>query len=236
MRPEIQALRGVAVLLVVVFHLWPGAAPGGFVGVDVFFVISGFLITGQLLRDVERTGRVSLTRFWARRVRRILPAALVVLAACALLTKAYVPQTRWGESFAEIAASALYVENWHLAEAAVDYQAAGDAPSPVRHFWSLSVEEQFYLVWPVLIVLALVAGRRWIGPALGAVTVISFAWSLHATATDPSAAYFVTPARAWEFGAGALLAVAAPISGRSTAVRAALGWAGGAAILSAAFL
>ena len=206
-RPEIQVLRGVAVLLVVVYHLWPSTLPGGFVGVDVFFVISGFLITGQLVREVRRTGSVSLAGFWARRARRILPAALVVLAFCALATKAVVPQTNWGDFFAEITASTLYVENWHLADAAVDYQALDDAPSPVRHFWSLSVEEQFYLVWPLLILLALLAGRRWIPVVLGGVTVASLAWSLHKTATDPAAAYFVTPARAWEFGIGGLLAL-----------------------------
>ena len=226
MRPEIQALRGVAVLLVVVYHLWPGALPGGFVGVDVFFVISGFLITGQIVREVDRTGRLSLAGFWARRARRILPAALVVLAFCALATKAVVPETQWGEFFGEITASTAYVENWHLASAAVDYQAADDAPSPVRHFWSLSVEEQFYVVWPVLILLALLAGRRWIGPALAAVTLASFAWSLHKTASDPAAAYFVTPARAWEFGVGGLLALVPPTGWRSRA----LSWAGVAAI------
>ncbi|HEX8085382.1 MAG TPA: acyltransferase family protein [Solirubrobacteraceae bacterium] len=208
MRSEIQALRGIAVLAVVVYHLWPDALPGGFVGVDVFFVISGFLITGQLAREVDRTGRLSLSGFWARRARRILPAALVVLAFCALATKAIVPETRWGQFFGEITASTAYVENWQLADVAVDYQAADDAPSPVRHFWSLSVEEQFYVVWPLLVLLALAAARRRIGLVLGAVTAASFAWSLHKTATDPAAAYFVTPARAWEFGVGGLLALA----------------------------
>jgi peptidoglycan/LPS O-acetylase OafA/YrhL len=207
MRPEIQALRGIAVLAVVVYHLWPAALPGGFVGVDVFFVISGFLITGQIVREVERTGRLSLAGFWARRARRILPSALAVLAACALATKATVPETRWDGFFGEIAASAAYVENWHLADAAVDYQALDDAPSPVRHFWSLSVEEQFYVVWPLLVLLALVLVRGRIALVLGVVTAASFAWSLHKTATDPAAAYFVTPARAWEFGAGGLLAL-----------------------------
>ncbi|HEX8119942.1 MAG TPA: acyltransferase family protein [Solirubrobacteraceae bacterium] len=207
MRPEIQALRGVAVLVVVVFHFWPGALPGGFVGVDVFFVISGFLITGQLWREARGSGRVSLTGFWARRARRILPAALVVLAFCAFATKAVVPETQWGQFFGEIAASTAYVENWHLADAAVDYQALDDAPSPVRHFWSLSVEEQFYLVWPLLIGLALLAGRRRIPLVLGGVTLASLAWSIHKTGTDPQAAYFVTPTRAWELGAGGLLAL-----------------------------
>ena len=231
MRPEIQALRGIAVLTVVVYHLWPGALPGGFVGVDVFFVISGFLITGQIVREARRTGSVSLAAFWARRAKRILPAALVVLAACALATKATVPETQWDQFFAEITASTAYLENWHLAGAAVDYQALDDAPSPVRHFWSLSVEEQFYLVWPLLILLALVVLRGRIGLVLGAVTAASFAWSLHKTATDPAAAYFVTPARAWEFGVGGLLALLPATARPSRALSA----AGLAAIALASF-
>ncbi|MGH2840935.1 MAG: acyltransferase family protein, partial [Solirubrobacteraceae bacterium] len=152
-RPEIQALRAVAVMTVVIFHLWPDTLPGGFVGVDVFFAISGFLITLHLLREVERTGRVSIAGFWARRARRILPAALVVLLFCVVMTLAIVPQIHWDQSFREIRASTLYVENWQLAADAVDYQAQDNAPSSVQHFWSLSAEEQFYLVWPVLIVL-----------------------------------------------------------------------------------
>ena len=231
MRPEIQALRGIAVLTVVVYHLWPGTLPGGFVGVDVFFVISGFLITGQIVREAGRTGRVSLAGFWARRARRILPAALVVLAACALATKATVPETQWDQFFEEITASTAYLENWHLADAAVDYQALDDAPSPVRHFWSLSVEEQFYLVWPVLILFALVVLRGRIALVLGAVTAASFAWSLHKTATDPAAAYFVTPTRAWEFGVGGLLALLPAAAARPSR---ALALAGLAAVTVAA--
>src|SRR3954454_22690792 len=145
-RPEIQALRALAVSLVVVFHFWPRALPGGFVGVDVFFVISGFLITSQLLR-----GDVSVSAFWARRARRILPAALFVLLACALVTAAFVPTVRWEQFFADIRWSALYAQNSHLAHSAVDYFAAADAPSPVHHYWSLSVEEQFFVVLPVLV-------------------------------------------------------------------------------------
>jgi SGNH domain (fused to AT3 domains)/Acyltransferase family len=143
--------------------------------------------------------------------------------------KATVPETQWGGFFGEIAASTAYVENWHLAEAAVDYQALDDAPSPVRHFWSLSVEEQFYVVWPLLIVLALLLGRR-IALVLGAVTLASFAWALHKTATDPAAAYFVTPARAWEFGVGGLLALVPQRTSRalSLAGLAAIGTAAGA--------
>ena len=232
MRPEIQALRAVAVLLVLVFHAWPSALPGGFVGVDVFFVVSGFLITSHLLREVDRTGRVALGAFWARRARRILPAASFVLLVCALATLWLVPVVYWEQFFAEIRASILYVENWHLSAAAVDYLAADDRPSPVQHFWSLSAEEQFYLAWPVLILGALAATRRRSGIAivLFTVTALSFAYSMWATATNPAVAYFVTPARAWEFGAGGLLALwpaAATSPGRA---RSAISWLGFGAI------
>src|SRR4051812_33629482 len=203
-RPEIQGLRAVAVAVVVVCHFWPSALPGGFVGVDVFFAISGFLITSHLLREAAATGRVALAGFWARRARRILPAALLVLGVCALATLAWVPEVDRAQFFAEIRASAFYVENWQLAHTAVDYFAAGQGPSPVQHFWSLSAEEQFYLVWPVLI---LAAGRRSLS-ALAAVTAGSLAYSLYKTGADPAAAYFVTPTRAWEFGLGGLLAFA----------------------------
>src|SRR4051794_33693672 len=147
-RPEIQALRAVAVSLVVGWHLWPDAVPGGFVGVDVFFVISGFLITTLLVRELRETGRVSLRGFWARRARRILPAALTVIAACAGVTALVVPVTDWAQFFGDFRAGALYIQNWHLAARAVDYFAASEGPSPIQHFWSLAVEEQFYVVWP----------------------------------------------------------------------------------------
>ena len=243
-REEIQALRALAVMLVVLFHLWPGAVPGGFVGVDVFFVISGYLITGLLLREAERSGSVSLPAFWARRARRLLPAALVVVLACAAATVAFVPVTAWAQFFAELRAGTVYVQNWHLASTAVDYFAAGDGPSPVRHFWSLSAEEQFYVVWPLLVLLGVVAARRGVrvrparrtvGIVLGAVTLLSLGCGIVLTATDPAVAYFATPTRAWEFGAGGLLAlVPGRRGGARPALRALLSWAGiGAVVLAA---
>ena len=240
-RVEIQALRAIAVLAVVVYHLWPSALPGGFVGVDVFFAISGLLITTQLLREIERRGTVSMPRFWAKRARRLLPAALVTLVACALATALLVPTIYWQQYFGEIAASTAYFENWRLAGSAVDYLRAEDSPSPVQHFWSLSVEEQFYLVWPGLIVLATLGvrsrrpqlQRRAIAIVLSVVTALSLAYSIHATSTDPAAAFFVTPTRAWEFGAGGLLALL-PLAGmRSARARSALSWLGLAAIMFA---
>lgn len=212
LRSDIQALRALAVVSVLLYHFWPLRLPGGFVGVDVFFVISGYLITGQLLRGVSQHGRVRLLEFWKRRAVRLLPSSLLVLVATSIATLAWVPLDRWQQFFSEIAASTLYVENWQLSRSATDYLAAANEPSAVQHFWSLSVEEQFYIVVPLLIAAALLLRSRWrvaVGVMLVVLTLASFAYSVHATTTDPSAAYFVTTTRAWEFGVGALLAYVA---------------------------
>jgi peptidoglycan/LPS O-acetylase OafA/YrhL len=218
LRSDIQALRAIAVLLVVTFHLWPIRLTGGYVGVDVFFVISGFLITSHILRDVDK-GAFRVTRFWARRLRRLLPASMLVLAVTAAGVWLWVPQQSWQQWFREIGASALYVQNWILAADSVDYMAADNTASPVQHFWTLSTEEQFYAVWPLFVIVALgfarlakVRPRVAIGATLGIVVAASFLASLILTSEDPSYAYFVTPTRAWEFGAGALLAFAPPLA------------------------
>jgi peptidoglycan/LPS O-acetylase OafA/YrhL len=242
-RPEIQALRALAVTLVVSAHIWPDLVPGGYVGVDVFFAVSGFLITSLLVEEIVTNGRIALTAFWARRARRILPAALVTLLACAIATMALVPSHRWDAFLTEIAASAAYVENWQLAHAAVDYFAKADGVSPVQHYWSLSVEEQFYLVWPLLLLgaVALTRGRSprarvgALAGAMGLLTAVSLAWSILHTPADPEAAYFVTPTRAWEFGAGGVLALLPQLSRSPALLRAALSWLGLAAILVAGF-
>ncbi|WP_350349150.1 acyltransferase [Agromyces sp. G08B096] len=234
-RPEIQALRAIAVSAVVLHHGWPAVAPAGYMGVDVFFVVSGFLITGLLLREHERSGRISLGRFYLRRARRILPAAVVVLAAVSAATVAFVPKTEWFQWFREIVASALYVENWQLVADSQNPARDDLASTPVQHYWSLSVEEQFYLVWPLLLILALwFAAKRGRGAtptlliALGVVTAGSFALSVATTAADHNIAYFSTLTRTWEFGVGGLLAVATA-HGRASgtpALRAAASWAG----------
>jgi peptidoglycan/LPS O-acetylase OafA/YrhL len=240
-REEIQALRAVAVLLVVLFHLWPDAVPGGFVGVDVFFAISGFLITGLLLREVERRGTLSLPAFWARRARRLLPASLVVVLACAAGTVAFVPITAWDQFFAELRASAAYAQNWHLASTAVDYFAADDGPSPVRHFWSLSAEEQFYVFWPLLVLVGVLVARRRARPTrraitlvLAAATLLSLACSVYLTDAEPAVAYYATATRAWEFGAGGLLALMPREEGTRPVAASLLSWLGLIAIVGTA--
>lgn len=233
-RPEIQALRAVAVGAVVLHHGWPAIAPAGYMGVDVFFVVSGFLITGLLLRDVARTGRMHLGDFYLRRARRILPAALVVLATVSVATILLVPQRMWGNWFREIIASALYYQNWLLLGDSQNPARDDLRSSPVQHFWSLSVEEQFYLVWPLLLILALWLATRWrakhvvvLGIVLGTVTAASLAYGIAATANDHNIAYFSTLTRAWEFGVGGLLALFAsrPWQGRA-GLRSAVSWVG----------
>ena len=140
-RPEIQALRAIAVALVLLFHLWESRVPSGYIGVDVFFVISGFLITGQLLREVERTGSIRLLDFWARRIRRLLPAAFVVIIVTIVAVMIVLPRSMWAPSLIEAAASALYVENWVSLARHLEFLPWVDYPLPVEHFWTLSVEE-----------------------------------------------------------------------------------------------
>ncbi|HET9521330.1 MAG TPA: acyltransferase family protein [Candidatus Limnocylindrales bacterium] len=233
-RPDVEGLRGVAVLAVLLFHsnlIGPG---GGFVGVDVFFVISGFLITGLLLREREKTGRIWLTRFYARRVRRLLPAAVVVLVATLIVALNVVaPLDRPGIGI-DGAAAALSIANIRFALAAGDYFSVETLPSPFLHFWSLAVEEQFYIVWPALILL-IARGRnaaRRVGIALFAIVAVSLATSVLVTDLAPNWAFYSLPTRAWELGLGGLLAVGGPalerLPGRVVGLA---GWIGLAAVV-----
>lgn len=239
-RPEIQALRAAAVVLVLLFHLAPTRLPGGYVGVDVFFVISGYLITAHIAKPLRR-GTFTVSGFYARRAVRLLPASLLVLGATLAATLAFVPRNLWPQFGEQIAASALYVENWVLAGNATNYSAPAANVSPVQHFWSLSAEEQFYLAWPALLVaaqwIAIRTGRwrRSFLLVLGPLALASFVFSVVATSTEPAAAYFVTPTRAWEFAAGGLLwLVVHRLDVLPDAARAAAGWVGIAAIAVAA--
>ena len=212
-RPDIEGLRGVAVLLVVFFHagLLSNSSfqvPGGFIGVDLFFVVSGFLITGLLIRERERTGRVSFSKFYARRVRRILPAAAVVLLVTIPLSYALVTLIQRPDTMEDGAAAALSIANIRFALTTDYFNPV--TYSPFLHFWSLGVEEQFYFVWPALLFVA--AWRRprlGAGLALAAVAVVSFAASVYMTDANPSWAFYMLPTRAWQLAAGGLLAVGA---------------------------
>ncbi len=241
--PEIQVLRAVAVMLVVVYHFWPGTLTGGYVGVDAFFVISGYLITSHLFREADRTGTVKLWAFYARRARRLLPASIFVLLFVSVGTFLLLPADLWTSTAHEVTASGFYVQNLWLASKAVTYSASNDVATPVTHYWSLSAEEQFYLVWPGLIIISCLVARRWlrghttttVGFTLLLVTAGSFACSVWATQTHRAAAYFITPTRAWEFGAGALVVLLMRKWAPPLAFARLLRWLGLAGLLASAW-
>jgi peptidoglycan/LPS O-acetylase OafA/YrhL len=230
-RADIEGLRAIAILLVLIFHA-NLPLPGGFVGVDVFFVLSGFLITELLVREAENSGRVSLLNFYARRAKRLLPAASLVLGAVTLLSSIWAIETERQLFALDVAAAALYAVNWRFAARAVDYLAEDTGRSPVLHFWSLAVEEQFYFLWPLLIVGSLVVARRLklsakraLIPAILCLVVPSFAWSLYYS--ERTEAFFVSTTRFWELGVGAATALVAsrfaPTQQRASASMAGLG-------------
>lgn len=244
-RGDIEGLRAVAVILVVFGHLI-GVPTGGFVGVDVFFVISGFLITGLLVKEQMRNGRISYRDFYARRARRILPAAAVVLAVTCIAAQLVFFGSRAKQVFADAGWSLFSAANWHFAAIGTDYFQQGRPQSPLQHFWSLAVEEQYYLVWPLLIMIlfAVFGRRRRAGAGLAAlvgcvlvIVVASFAWAAHQSVTNPAVAYFSTFTRAWELGVGALLAFLAPrLSRMPVRMRMPLAWLGLAGIATSCIL
>ena len=229
-------------LLVVLGHAHVPLLAGGYVGVDVFFVISGFLITGWLLRHATAAHRVPFGEFYGARARRILPAATLTLIATAVACTYLMNYVRAAAALRDELWAAVFAANVHFAEVDADYFAAGDPPSPIQHFWTLAVEEQFYLFWPLLLAgLLVLSGRH--GPIrttyltvlVAAGVVASLAWSIHVTSSDPQAAYFSATARAWELGVGALVAVAlADIARVPVWIRALATWAGLTGIVLAA--
>ncbi|MBO3731618.1 acyltransferase family protein [Glycomyces niveus] len=258
-RPDIEGLRALAVGAVIAAHIGFPYMAGGFVGVDVFFVISGFLITSLLLREIDKTGTVSIAGFYARRAVRLLPAAATVLLATLWAAWLWLPRTRLGEIAADAAAAALNIINLRLAQEGTDYLNAEVPPSPLQHFWSLAVEEQFYIVWPLVLLAIAFLGTKFGRPgkftaarhrnrgpgrtlAITAFLVIaggvSFWMSAAWTAGDPVWSYFGIHTRAWELAVGALIAVAAGgIRAHAPKWAAALAsWAGLALITASVFI
>jgi peptidoglycan/LPS O-acetylase OafA/YrhL len=217
-RPDVEGLRAVAILLVVLFHC--GVSTGGFVGVDVFFVISGFLITGLLLREHDLRRRVSLPGFYARRARRILPAGMVVIMATILIAHAKQNFLAYAQTADDGKWAAWFLANIHFATTHQDYFNQGAPPSPLLHYWSLAVEEQFYFVWPAIVLLVgLATPRRWPvrRPVLVVATVAvvaSFLWARHVGPTNSIWAFYSPLTRAWELGIGALAATLVGVCGR----------------------
>lgn len=215
-RPDIEGLRAVAVILVVLYHSQVTAVHGGFVGVDVFFVLSGFLITGLLLKEHSQRGRVSILGFYARRTRRILPAAMTVIVLT--VAASYLIQNffAYGDTAQDGRWASFFVANFHFISVQTNYFDLGNPPSPLTHYWSLAVEEQFYVVWPLAILLVGLLLRRvdirWRVLAVAACGVAaSFVWCVVQTGQEPTIAYFSPYTRGWELGLGAVLATLVPV-------------------------
>lgn len=224
-------------LAVVATHTF-GSPKGGFVGVDIFFVLSGFLITGLLIREYETTSRISWTGFYRRRIKRIVPAAVLVLGATVVFAPVVFNGLRAKSTFIDAIWAMFFGANWRYMTQATDYFAADGPVSPLQHYWSLSIEEQFYFVWPWLMlgIFALVVGktnrfgsaaRVAAGLSMGFISVLSFAYGVFETSVSPTSAYFSSFTRVWELGVGATLAAAAPLCARiPDRVRPALAWLG----------
>jgi peptidoglycan/LPS O-acetylase OafA/YrhL len=237
-RTEIDGLRALAVALVVVYHVFTGRVSGG---VDVFLVLSGFFLVEALSRQVDRTGQVQVLSTLTRTLSRLVPAALLVLAATVVASVLVVPQTRWREIAGHLLSSVTFTENHRLVGEAVDYSASNAAASPMQHFWSLSIQLQVLLVVPVVVAVGAAAlrrsGLRWNGrvvvlAAVALVTAGSFAWSVVSTAANQQVAYFSTLPRLWELGMGALVALLLVRSRPPRATGVVLGWGGVFALIA----
>jgi peptidoglycan/LPS O-acetylase OafA/YrhL len=214
---QIQGLRALAAILVTLFHAkW---VSGGFIGVDIFYVISGFLITGLLLREIDRSGTINFKEFYSRRFKRLLPTSFFVLAITAVVSWMLIPATMRTSLGRDVIAASLYVSNYLFAWWQADYQNLDATPSPVIHYWSLAVEEQFYLVWPLLILLFFtlakyLKNRIVLTYLVATITLASFIFSIYQTENSPIWAFYSLPTRAWELGLGALLVLIPPFKTR----------------------
>jgi peptidoglycan/LPS O-acetylase OafA/YrhL len=247
-RTDLQGMRAIAVLTVFANHLfdWPS---GGFVGVDVFFVLSGFFITGILIRERTTSRSLSFRRFYVRRVKRILPSAILVLVATVIASYVLFPAVRARETLVDALYAAVFASNYRFQAVGADYFQKDQPPSPLQHYWSLSIEEQFYFVWPFLLVLIFAVTRRrarrgsawtrqWgLFGAMAVVVAASFGWALFLSADNPNSAYFSTLTRVWELGVGALVAIAGPWLARMpSTIRPGLAYLGLGGVLGSLFL
>ena len=233
-RRDIEGLRAVAVIAVLLFHFGVPGMDGGYVGVDVFFVISGFLITSLLVAERTSSGRVSLRDFYARRVRRLLPISAVVLAVTAVAAAVWLEPTRLADLARDIRAAATFTVNMVFAGRGTDYLGAELPPSPIQHYWSLAVEEQFYMVWPALIAVVSMGARSVrarVAGAMAAIVVVSLSLSILLVDGHPAWTFFGLHTRAWELGLGSFLAVTyRAVAHVSPEHRMTISWAGLAVI------
>jgi peptidoglycan/LPS O-acetylase OafA/YrhL len=200
---QIQGLRAVAAILVTVFHA--RLVPGGFIGVDIFYVISGYLITGLILREIEKIGTLDLKSFYQRRIKRLLPTSVFVLFVTAIFSWILFPPITRDALGRDLFAAAAYISNYLFAWWENDYQNLNATPSPFIHYWSLAVEEQFYLVWPLFILFLARYGKKAIFAGIASTTLLSLLFSIYLTQVAPIWAFYSLPTRAWELGFGALL-------------------------------
>ena len=230
-RPEIEGLRTIAILLVVIYHIWLGRVSGG---IDIFFVLSGFLITMSLISRVERNGTVGVFSFILRIIKRLLPQALLVIIVTMIVGIYILPQTQWTNLSEHFVASIFYFENWRLAVDAVDYLAQGQQVSPFQHFWSLSVQVQIYFIWSLLVLIGYFVLSKFFNIStryamlilLVTTFVASISYSIYETYTNQAWAYFDTFARLWEFSIGGLLALILPYLVLNKWLNTVLGWLG----------
>lgn len=204
--PEIQGLRAIAVLSVVIYHFDSRLLSGGFVGVDIFFVISGFLISGLLISEVRQTSKIDFMAFYGRRIRRLLPAASLVTISTVIASRLIYAPLRWRDIGYDGLFTSLYGANFHFYFSQIDYSNLGSKPSPLIHFWSLAVEEQFYFVIPLVLVLIYKFTRtKNINMYLYILFFISFLESIRLTRSNPQLAFFSISTRLWELGAGTVI-------------------------------
>lgn len=240
--PELHGVRGLALLGVVLFHLFGNGRVSG--GIDIFLAVSGFLFTGMLLREAAaNNGRIDPVKYYGRLVRRILVPAAVVIAATLALGLFISPVTKHAQLWAEARASLLYFENYELINSQLAYGAAGPETSPFQHFWSLSVQGQFYIIWPVMAIVAVIVARRLhtsatrtMGVLIVLAFVVSFIYAIYVGAYNQDAAYLMTTTRAWELAFGGLLALAGGTIRLPRGLRTPAGWIGLALIVTCGFV
>ncbi|MGD7046328.1 acyltransferase family protein [Jeotgalibacillus proteolyticus] len=234
-RPELEGVRAVAALLVAIYHIWLGSVSGG---VDVFFIVSGYLITTSLLSRMMREGKIHIGEYFLGLGRRLFPIAFTVLLVTTLASIFLLPQVRWVQTIPEIFSSAFYYQNWQLANSAVDYLAQNNAASPFQHFWALSIQGQFYITWPLVIIGVYFIARKVLKTPvrktlLAILTLLftaSLTYSIYITGENQPWAYFDTFARAWEFSLGGILALLIPYLKFKPLISFFLGWLGFAII------